>query len=46
MITHATGDAEPLQAAVNAAVDYVRSFAVHLAAGKRRSRSPRQRRES
>jgi TetR/AcrR family transcriptional regulator, transcriptional repressor for nem operon len=27
MITHATGDAEPLRAAVNAAVDYVRSFA-------------------
>ena len=45
MITHATGEAEPLRVAVNAAVDYVRSFAVHLAAGKRRSRSPRQRRE-
>jgi AcrR family transcriptional regulator len=27
MITHATGDAEPLRVAVNAAVDYVRSFA-------------------
>jgi AcrR family transcriptional regulator len=28
MVTHATGDAEPLRAAVNAAVDYVRSFTV------------------
>jgi TetR/AcrR family transcriptional repressor of nem operon len=28
MVTHATGDAEPLRVAVNAAVDYVRSFAV------------------
>jgi hypothetical protein len=28
MITHATGDAEPLRIAANAAVDYVRSFAV------------------
>jgi AcrR family transcriptional regulator len=27
MITYATGDAEPLRVAVNAAVDYVRSFA-------------------
>ncbi len=27
MVTHATGDPEPLRAAVNAAVDYVRSFA-------------------
>ena len=27
MLTHATGDAEPLWVAVNAAVDYVRSFA-------------------
>lgn len=27
MLTHATADGEPLQAAVNAAVDYVRSFA-------------------
>ncbi|WAC92305.1 TetR/AcrR family transcriptional regulator [Mycobacterium sp. Aquia_213] len=26
MLTHATGDAEPLRVAVNAAVDYVRSF--------------------
>ncbi|OBF56285.1 TetR family transcriptional regulator [Mycobacterium sp. 852002-50816_SCH5313054-b] len=28
MVTHATGDPEPLRSAVNAAVDYVRSFAV------------------
>jgi TetR/AcrR family transcriptional regulator, transcriptional repressor for nem operon len=28
MVTHATGDAEPLRVAVNAAVDYVRSFTV------------------
>lgn len=27
MVTHATGDVEPLRAALNAAVDYVRSFA-------------------
>src|ERR1700733_5682418 len=27
MLTHATDDAEPLRVAVNAAVDYVRSFA-------------------
>jgi hypothetical protein len=46
MVTHATGEAEPLRVAVNAAVDYVRSFAVPLAAGKRRSRSPRQRGET
>src|ERR1700761_4087860 len=29
MITYAAGDAEPLRVAVNAAVDYVRSFAPH-----------------
>jgi TetR/AcrR family transcriptional regulator, transcriptional repressor for nem operon len=29
LITYATGDAEPLRVAVNAAVDYVRSFAAH-----------------
>lgn len=40
MVTHATGDAEPLRVAVNAAVDYVRSFAAHSKAGnKRTSRS-------
>ena len=29
MLTYATGDPEPLRVAVNAAVDYVRSFAAH-----------------
>jgi AcrR family transcriptional regulator len=29
LITYATGDPEPLRVAVNAAVDYVRSFAAH-----------------
>jgi TetR/AcrR family transcriptional regulator, transcriptional repressor for nem operon len=38
MITHATGDAEPLKVAVNAAVDYVRSFAPEPAGGGGRSR--------
>jgi len=37
MITHATGDAEPLQVAVNAAVDYVRSFAPQPRARSSRS---------
>jgi hypothetical protein len=37
MVTYATGSPEPLRAAVNAAVDYVRSFAP--APGQRRSRS-------
>jgi TetR/AcrR family transcriptional regulator, transcriptional repressor for nem operon len=37
MLTHATGDAEPLRVAVNAAVDYVRSFAA--APGRRKGRS-------
>ncbi|OBG77738.1 TetR family transcriptional regulator [Mycobacterium sp. E1715] len=40
MLTYATGDAEPLRAAVNAAVDYVRSFGTRKpksrAASKRR----------
>ena len=39
MITHATGDPEPLRVAVNAAVDYVRSFAAHP-----RPRKPTRRR--
>jgi AcrR family transcriptional regulator len=43
MITHATGDAEPLRVAVNAAVDYVRSFAAHP---EPRSRSSSTRRRS
>jgi AcrR family transcriptional regulator len=38
MVTHATGDAEPLRAAVNAAVDYVRSFAPQPKARGSRSR--------
>ncbi|WAJ44652.1 TetR/AcrR family transcriptional regulator [Mycobacterium sp. Aquia_216] len=46
MITHATGDAEPLRVAVNAAVDYVRSFATAPEPGKRHSRPSRQRRQS
>ncbi|WP_077087633.1 TetR/AcrR family transcriptional regulator [Mycobacterium rhizamassiliense] len=47
MVTHATGDAEPLRVAVNAAVDYVRSFAPAPARpAKRRSPSPRRRPKS
>jgi TetR/AcrR family transcriptional repressor of nem operon len=38
MITHITGDAEPLRVAVNAAVDYVRSFAAHPEPRKSSSR--------
>jgi TetR/AcrR family transcriptional regulator, transcriptional repressor for nem operon len=38
MITHATGDAEPLRAAVTAAVDYVRSFAAQPEPAKSRVR--------
>jgi TetR/AcrR family transcriptional regulator, transcriptional repressor for nem operon len=41
-ITHATGDAEPLRVAVNAAVDYVRSFAVDPEPRKRRT-APKRR---
>ncbi|MEZ0350102.1 TetR/AcrR family transcriptional regulator [Mycobacterium sp. pR1184] len=37
MITHATGEAEPLRVAVNAAVDYVRSFEVDQRRRKRLS---------
>ena len=42
MLTHATADAEPMRAAVNAAVDYVRSFAdtrTHKTRSRRRSGS-------
>jgi TetR/AcrR family transcriptional repressor of nem operon len=46
MITHATGDAEPLRVAVNAAVDYVRSFAAHPEPRKSRSTSSRRRSKS
>lgn len=42
MLTHATGDAEPLRVAVNAAVDYVRSFAAQPKARKSRSTSRRR----
>jgi AcrR family transcriptional regulator len=38
MITHATGDPEPLRAAVTAAVDYVRSFAGPPEPAKSRAR--------
>ncbi len=43
MLTHATGDPEPLRVAVNAAVDYMRSFAPQLAPRKSRSASSRRR---
>jgi TetR/AcrR family transcriptional regulator, transcriptional repressor for nem operon len=46
MLTHATGDAEPLRVAVNAAVDYVRSFAAHPEPRKSRSTSSRRRPKS
>lgn len=38
MLTHATGDEAPLRTAVNAAVDYVRSFATGRTAPTRRNR--------
>ncbi len=44
MLTHATADGEPLLVAVNAAVDYVRSFAARHE--PRESRSMRKRRRS
>jgi AcrR family transcriptional regulator len=37
MLTHATGDPQPLRAAVDGAVDYVRSFAAHPRSRKDRS---------
>lgn len=42
MITHATGDAEPLRVAVHAAVDYVRSFSADPAPRKTRTASARR----
>jgi len=42
MVTHATGDSEPLRVAVNAAVDYVRSFAPHPAGRGRTRRTPKR----
>jgi AcrR family transcriptional regulator len=46
MITYATGDSEALRVAVNAAVDYVRSFAPHPATRKGRSAPSRRRAKS
>lgn len=46
MLTHVTGDPQPLRVAVNAAVDYVRSFAAHPPRRKRRAVSSRGRREA
>jgi TetR/AcrR family transcriptional repressor of nem operon len=46
MVTHATGDGEPLRVAVNAAVDYVRSFATSPKARKSRSTSSRRQSKS
>jgi AcrR family transcriptional regulator len=42
MITYATGDPEPMRGAVNAAVDYVRSFAARPVTRKRRSAPSRR----
>lgn len=46
MLTHTTGDPQPLRAAVNAAVDYVRSFAVAPRSRRGRSTSSRGRAKS
>jgi AcrR family transcriptional regulator len=46
MLTYATGDSEPLRVAVNAAVDYVRSFAPGPASRKSRSTPSRRRAKS
>jgi AcrR family transcriptional regulator len=46
LVTHATGQSEPLRAAVNAAVDYVRSFAPQPKARVNRSATSRRRRKS
>lgn len=43
LITYATGDRGPLRIAVNAAVDYVRSFAAHSPPRKTRSAPTRRR---
>lgn len=42
MLTHATGDSQPLRAAVNAAVEYVRCFATQPRSLQRRSTSSRR----
>ncbi|HEX5254758.1 MAG TPA: TetR/AcrR family transcriptional regulator [Mycobacterium sp.] len=46
MLTHVTGDPQPLRTAVNAAVDYVRSFAAQPPPRKGRSASSRGQRKS
>jgi AcrR family transcriptional regulator len=46
LITHATGHADPLRAAVNAAVDYVRSFAPQPKERVKRSTTPGRRPKS
>ena len=46
MLTYATGDAEPVRVAVNAAVDYVRSFATRPEPRKRRSAPARRKARS
>lgn len=46
MLTHVTGDPQPLRAAVNAAVDYVRSFAAQPPPRKGRSASARDQRKA
>jgi AcrR family transcriptional regulator len=46
MLTHVTGDPQPLRTAVNAAVDYVRSFAVRRRSSKARSTSHRRQAKS
>jgi TetR/AcrR family transcriptional regulator, transcriptional repressor for nem operon len=46
MLTHATAEAEPLRVAVNAAVDYVRSFAATPVPRKSRSTQARRRPKS
>jgi len=42
MVTHATGAADPLRVSVNAAVDYVRSFAARAQPAARRATAPRR----
>jgi AcrR family transcriptional regulator len=46
MVTYATGDSEPMRVAVNAAVDYVRSFSARRAPRNRRSAPSRRRAKS
>jgi AcrR family transcriptional regulator len=46
MLTHVTGDPQPLRAAVNAAVDYVRSFGTQPPPRNGRSAQPRGRRKA